>query len=126
VVFAPLGAAAALPDVVAFVSTPGSLHHLVGLAHYWDGTSMKAELGGPACRAGIAYPIVTGEVGLSLLDFGARRLADFADADLVVSIPWHRMICIMQALDHGGGSERIRDREQMERQIDEFGKVAPV
>jgi uncharacterized protein (DUF169 family) len=126
VVFAPLLAATVLPDTVAFLGTPGSLHHLIGLANYWDGTSMKAELGGPACRTSIAYPLVTGEVGLSLLDHGARRLADFPRDTLVVSVPLHRMIGIMEALDRSSGAKRIVDREQMERQIDELGKVAPV
>jgi uncharacterized protein (DUF169 family) len=126
VAFAPLGAAAVLPDIVAFLGTPGSLHRLIGLANYWDGSSMKAELGGPACRTGIAYPIVTSAIGLSLLDHGARRLADFSDHDLMVSIPWHRMFGIMQALDQSSASERVGDREQMEKQIDELGKVAPV
>jgi uncharacterized protein (DUF169 family) len=126
VVFAPLSAAKVLPDIVAFLGTPGSLHHLIGLAAYWDGMSMKAELGGPTCRTGIAYPIVTGQIGLSLFDHGARRLADFPQDTLVVSVPLHRMFGIMQALDQGDGSERIADREQMERQIDELGKVAQV
>jgi uncharacterized protein (DUF169 family) len=126
VVFAPLSSAKVLPDIVAFQGTPGSLHRLIGLAAYWDGMSMKAELGGPACRTAISYPMVTGQIGLSLLDHGARRLADFPDGTLVVSVPLHRMFGIVQALDQRDGNERIEGREQMERQIDEFGKVAPV
>ncbi len=125
VAFAPLCSAEALPDIVVFVGQPGLLHHLLGLASYWDGRSMKAELAGPACRTVVAYPLATGEVGLSLLDHGARRLAGFGPSELAVAVPLHRMIEVMQALGRGIGGERIHDRAQMERQIDELGQVDP-
>jgi uncharacterized protein (DUF169 family) len=87
---------------------------------------MKPELSGPACRTGVAYPIVTGKIGLSLLDFGARRLAGFAEDQLLVAVPFHRMIGILHALDQGVGGEREEKPESIERQIDALGKVAPV
>jgi uncharacterized protein (DUF169 family) len=124
--FSPLSKAAVLPDVVAFVGKPGSLHHLLSFAGYWEGGSMKAELSGPACRTGIAYPVVTGEIGLSLLDFGARRLGGFAEEHLLVGIPFHRMIGIIRALEQGVGREGVEESESIERQIDELGKVEPV
>ena len=122
--FAPLSKADALPDVVVFIGKPGSLHQLIGFAGYWQGGSMKAELSGPACRTGVAYPVVTGEIGLSLLDFGARRLAGFPENHLLVAIPLHRMIGIMSALDQGVGGTREENRESIEREIDELGGVA--
>jgi uncharacterized protein (DUF169 family) len=60
---------------------------------------------------------------LSLLDFGARRLAGFADDHLLVGIPLHRMIGILHALDQGVGREGVEASETVERQIDELGKV---
>jgi uncharacterized protein (DUF169 family) len=126
ILFSPLCKAHALPDVVVFIGKPGSLHHLVSFAGYWEGGSMKAELAGPACRTGVAYPVVTGEIGVSLLDFGARRLAGFAGDHLLVAVPIHRMIGIISALDHGVGGEREEKRESIERQIDELGEVEPV
>jgi len=126
IVFAPLSRAEVLPDLVVFIGKPGSLHHLLGFASYWEGRSMKPELSGPACRTGVAYPIVTGEIGLSLLDFGARRLAGFAEDQLLVAVPFHRMIGILHALDQGVGGEREEKPESIERQIDALGKVAPV
>lgn len=123
VVFSPLATAALQPDLVAFVGPPGSLHRLIGLAGYWEGASIKAELTGPACRTGVTYPLVTGEIGLSLLDFGARRLARFDDDQLLVGIPFHRLISIMHALDHGAGGSREEKPEAVERQIEELGRV---
>jgi uncharacterized protein (DUF169 family) len=124
--FAPLSKADGLPDVVVFIGKPGSLHHLISFAGYWEGGSMKAELSGPACRTGVTYPVVTGEIGLSLLDFGARRLAGFPENHLLVAIPMHGMIGVMSALDHGVGGEREEKRESIEREIDELGGVIPV
>jgi uncharacterized protein (DUF169 family) len=126
IVFAPLSRTEVLPDLVVFLGKPGSLHHLLGFASYWDGRSMKAELSGPACRTGVAYPAVTGEIGLSLLDFGARRLAGFAEDQLLVAVPFHRMIGILHALDQGVGGRREEEPESVERQIDELGRIAPV
>ncbi|MFI5143730.1 MAG: DUF169 domain-containing protein [Thermoanaerobaculales bacterium] len=126
IVFTPLAKAELLPDLVVFLGRPGTLHHLIGFAGYWEGGSMKAELAGPACRTGIAYPLVTGEVGLSLLDFGARRLAGFAEDQLLVAIPLHRMLGVMQALEHGVGGKGEEELTEIERQIDELGPVAPV
>jgi uncharacterized protein (DUF169 family) len=126
VFFSPLSRAVTLPDIVVFIGKPASLQRLISFAGYWEGGSMKAELSGPACRTGITYPIVTGEIGLSLLDFGARRLAGFAEDQLLVAVPLHRMIGILEALDQGVGPEGVEKRESIERQIDELGKVQPV
>jgi uncharacterized protein (DUF169 family) len=125
VIFSPLSSASTLPDIVVFIGTPGCLQRLVSFAGYWEGGSMKAELSGPACRTGITYPVVTGEIGLSLLDFGARRLAGFAEDHLLLAVPLHRMLGIMQALDHGVAREDGEEAETIERQIDELGKVEP-
>lgn len=126
VLFAPLSKVQVLPDLVVFIGKPGSLHQLIGLASYWDGRSAKAELSGPACRTGVAYPVVTGEIGLSLLDFGARRLAAFAEDQLLVAIPLHRMFGLIQALDQGVGGGREEELASVEREIDELGRVEAV
>ncbi len=126
VVFCPLSQAAILPDLVVFIGDPGTLHQVLSLASYWEGGSIKAELAGPACRTGLAYPVVTGQVGLSLFDFGARRLAGFAADQLLVSVPFHRMIGMMEALDRGVGGGRDEGLQAAERQIDELGRVEAV
>ena len=123
VVFAPLATAALRPDVVLFVGPPGSLHRLAGLASFLEGASIRAELTGPACRTGVTYPLVTGEVGLSLLDFGARRLAPFGEDELLLGVPFHRLVGILHALDHGAGGAREERPGAAERRIEELGRV---
>jgi uncharacterized protein (DUF169 family) len=124
--FSPLSSATSLPDIVVFIGRPGCLQRLVSFAGYWEGGSLKAELSGPACRTGIAYPVVTGEIGLSLLDFGARRLAGFDEDHLLLAVPLHRLMGILGALDQGIGAEDELKSDTIERQIDELGKVEPV
>jgi len=124
VFFAPLSRAESLPDIVVFIGKPGVLQRLVTYAGYWEGGSLKAELSGPACRTGVTYPVVTGEMGLSLLDFGARRLAGFTEDQLLASVPLHRLMGILRALDQGAGGTGGEDAESMEGQIEELGKVA--
>lgn len=121
--FAPLARALDLPDLVVFIGKPGTLHDLIGFAGYWEGGSLPSELAGPACRTGIAYPIVTGNLGISLLDFGARRLAGFAEDQLLVSVPLHRMIGIQHAFEQGVERPRDQRLEAIEREIDELGPV---
>jgi uncharacterized protein (DUF169 family) len=45
VIFAPLSEATALPDVVVFIGRPGSLHHLITCAGYWEGGSIEPDFG---------------------------------------------------------------------------------
>ncbi len=126
VIFSPLSMAQVQPDIVAFIGKPGSLHQMVSFASYWEGGPIKPELTGPACRTGITYPVVTGEIGLSLLDFGARRLAGFAEDQLLIAVPFHKMAGIVEALDQRAGGQHEQARENIEREIDELGKVEPV
>ena len=121
--FLPLAKAQVLPDLIGFLDKPTTLHYLITMASYWDGGSLLAEIAGPTCRTGIAYPAVTGQIGLSLLDFGARRLAGFSDSDLLITIPFHRMIGIMQAMDMGVGRHQKEEIEDIEKRMDDLGKV---
>ncbi len=123
VCFAPLSKAVALPDLVVFVGRPGALHHLIGFSDYWEGGSLPTELAGPACRTAIAYPVVTGNLGLSLLDFGARRLAAFSEDVLLLAVPFHRMILVMHGLDQGVRRPEDQHPEALERQINALGPV---
>jgi uncharacterized protein (DUF169 family) len=91
VLFAPLGAAAAEPDLVLFLCNAEQACRLITLATYSSGVSPRTELVGSACHMAIAYPLVSGEVNVSFLDYTARRLKQYAPDELIVSVPYHRM-----------------------------------
>jgi len=46
--------------------------------------------GSPVAMA-IAYPLVSGEVNLSFLDYTARKMKQYDPSELVVTVPSHRM-----------------------------------
>ena len=102
--FTPLSAAKLRPDLVVFLGKPGSLHRLLTLASYWEGGPLETDLAGPACRTGITFPLMTGQPGMSLVDFGARRLAAYPEDLLLLTFPMHRMLGIMAALDDRRGN----------------------
>lgn len=126
VVFAPLGKTTVQPDLVAFIGAPGRLYSLFGLVNYWEGGSILAEMAGPACRTGVSYPAVTGQIGVSLLDSGARRLAGFDEDQMLVTVPLHRMLGVMLALEQGAGGRRDKEAHDVEREIDSLGRVEAV
>jgi uncharacterized protein (DUF169 family) len=39
----------------------------------------------------IAYPLVSGEVNVSFLDYTARKMKKYDPNELIVSVPYHRM-----------------------------------
>ena len=45
IVFTPLSRAEVLPDLVVFIGRPGSLHHLITCAGYWEGGSIEPDFG---------------------------------------------------------------------------------
>lgn len=124
--FFPLGKAPLRPDLVAFFGKPAAIQTLLSFANYWEGGSIRPELAGPACRTAVAFPVVTGNAGVSLLDFGARRLARFADDLMLASIPFNRMLWVLAALDDGVGRPHEKAPEAVEKEIDDLGPVERV
>jgi uncharacterized protein (DUF169 family) len=122
VCFAPLDQAGFQPDLVLFLGRPGSLQRLIGLVNFWEGGRLATDLSGPTCRAGITAPLLTGDLGLSLLDFGARRLAVFPEELLLVSVPFHRMLGVLAALEGPARRENL-GREEAVRDIEALGPV---
>ena len=99
VIFSPLEKAELPPDLVVFLCNPEQACRLVTLATYMDGVPPKAELVGSACHMAIAYPIVSGEINVSLLDYTARRWQKYRPDQLFVSIPYYKMPNLMDSID---------------------------
>jgi uncharacterized protein (DUF169 family) len=91
VLFAPLEAATAEPDLVVFLCNAEQACRLITLATYSSGVSPRTELVGSACHMAIAYPLVSGELNVSFLDYTARKMKQYDPNELIVSVPYHRM-----------------------------------
>jgi uncharacterized protein (DUF169 family) len=99
VIFSPLERAELIPDLVVFLCNPEQACRLVTLATYPEGKLPKLEMAGSTCHMVIAYPLVTGEINVSLLDYASRKYQDYQPTELFVTIPYDLMPGLMWSLD---------------------------
>jgi len=99
VVFSPLEKAEIAPDLVVFLCNPQQACRLVTLATYPDGLPPKTEIVGSTCHMVIAYPLVSGELNISLMDYTSRKYQDYQPNELFVTIPYHKMPGLMDSID---------------------------
>jgi uncharacterized protein (DUF169 family) len=98
VIISPLEKADRMPDLVLFVVNPEQACRLIQLVTYWDGISPKTELVGAGCHQAIAYPLVSGEVNVTFMDWTARRSVPYRYDELIVSVPYHRIKGLVEAI----------------------------
>ena len=89
VVFSPLEKSQFRPDLVLFLCNAEQACRLITLACFNNGISPKVELVGSACHMAITYPLVSGEINVSFLDYTARKMKGYMPEELFVSIPYH-------------------------------------
>jgi uncharacterized protein (DUF169 family) len=100
VVMAPLEKAELRPDVVLFVCNAEQACRLVTLDMYDTGIPPRVEMSGATCHQAVAYPVVSGELNVSLMDYTSRHIQGYTPSDLLVSIPYHRFHGVMRSIDH--------------------------
>ena len=99
IVFSPLEKAEIAPDLVVFLCNPEQACRLVTLATYPDGIPPKTEIVGSTCHMVIAYPLVSGEINISLLDYTSRKWQSYKPNELFVTIPYHRLPGLVGSID---------------------------
>jgi uncharacterized protein (DUF169 family) len=108
VVLSPLEKAELMPDLVVFLCNPEQACRLVTLATYPDGKPPKGELAGSTCHMVIAYPLVSGEINVSLMDYTSRKSQDYKAEELFVTIPYHLMPGLMWGVERcSAGTARV-------------------
>jgi uncharacterized protein (DUF169 family) len=99
VILSPLEKAELTPDLVVFLCNPEQACRLVTLATYSEGRPPRLEMAGSTCHMVIAYPLVTGEINVSLMDYASRRYQDYRPTELFVTVPYHLMAGLMWSVD---------------------------
>ncbi len=99
VVFYPLEKAELKPDLVLFICNPEQACRLVTLLIYNEGIPPKMEMAGATCHMAVAYPLVSGEMNVSLMDYTSRRIKGFRPEDLLVTLPYHKLAGIIESID---------------------------
>jgi uncharacterized protein (DUF169 family) len=100
VIFSPMDKAELRPDVVLFICNAEQACRLVTLDSYDTGIPPRVEMSGSTCHQTVAYPIVTGELNVSLMDYTSRRIRGYSPEDLFVSIPYHRFHGVMRSVEY--------------------------
>lgn len=109
VLFGGLDAAEQEPDVVLFLCDAEQACRLITLATYTAGISPKTELVGSACHMAIAYPLVSGEINVSFLDYTARKMKHYDRDELIVSVPYPRMADLVASIDRSTAGTAKRE-----------------
>jgi len=99
IVFSPLEKAELAPDLVVFLCNPEQACRLVTLATYSDGIPPKTEIVGSTCHMVIAYPLVSGELNISFMDYTSRKYQTYKRDELFVTVPYHKMAGLMSSID---------------------------
>lgn len=100
VVMSPLEKAEFRPDIVLFICNAEQGCRLVTLDGYDTGIPPRLHMAGATCYQVVAYPAVTGELNVSLMDFTSRRIRGYKPEDLFVAVPYHRLPGIMRSIAH--------------------------
>jgi uncharacterized protein (DUF169 family) len=99
VVFYPLREGTYEPDLVILLVNAEQACRLVTLSQFWDGKQTSMEMRGSLCWSSVTYPLVSGNLNVSLGDTSARRMENWDPTLLVVSIPWRKLDDILEAMD---------------------------
>jgi uncharacterized protein (DUF169 family) len=100
VILSPLDKAEFRPDIVLFICNAHQASQLVSLNQYDTGIPPRIEMSGATCHQAVAYPVVSGQLNVSIMDYTSRGIRGYKREDLLVSIPYHLFPGIIQSLDH--------------------------
>lgn len=118
VILSPLNKAEFRPDVVLFICNAEQACRLVTLDSYGTGIPPRIEMSGSTSHQAVAYPVVTGELNVSLMDYTSRRIRGYKPEDLLVSIPYHRFLGVMRSIDYcTAGRAKMEIPESVRRLI---------
>jgi uncharacterized protein (DUF169 family) len=116
IILSPLNKAELKPDIVLFICNAVQACRLVTLDGYDHGIPPKIEMQGSTCHQAVAYPIVTGEVNVSLMDYTSRKIKGYSEHDLLVSVPYHRLHGIMRSIPYcTAGTAKFEIPESFQR-----------
>ena len=126
VILSPMDKAEFRPDIVLFICNAEQACRLVTLDGYETGVPPRTEMAGSTCHQAVAYPLVTGELNVSLMDYTSRRRRGYKPEDLLVSIPYHRFLGVMRSIEGcTAGRAKMEIPESFRRHMDTYAVSDP-
>jgi uncharacterized protein (DUF169 family) len=105
VILSPLADLPEPPDVVLFVCEFEQACRLIALDVPETGAPAAMEMRGPTCHRAIGYPLVTGQLNVTLMSHLGRRLHGFRADDVLVSVPGARLLRMLDRARRGAGPD---------------------
>lgn len=120
VVLSPLDEAQMEPDAVVFICNAEQGCRLVSLDEYETGKPPRTEMIGATCQQAITYPVVKGELNVSLMDYTSRHIKGYRPEHLMVTVPYHRLHGVMRSIPHcTAGRAETEVPESFQDELDE-------
>jgi uncharacterized protein (DUF169 family) len=119
VIFYPLSESMYDPDLIILLVNAEQACRLVTLNHFWDGKQSSMEIRGLLCWSSVTYPLVSGNLNVSLGDLSARRMEKWNPTLLIVSIPARRLDNILKAMDFSTAGT-VKSSEAFERMTEKM------
>lgn len=118
IIISPMEKAEFEPDVVIFICNAFQGSRILTLDQYERGISPKTEMMGATCHQAIGYPMSSGEINVTLMDYTSRKIKDVTDNELVVSVPYHLLHGIMQSIPRcTAGTAKFEMPESFKKQF---------
>ncbi|MCL5036621.1 MAG: DUF169 domain-containing protein [Chloroflexi bacterium] len=97
VVFSPMEKAVLRPDIVVFLCNAEQACRIQTLVLHQEGIPPKIQMLGATCHQAVAYPLVSGEVNVSLMDYTSRKIFD--KNDMFITVPYHKIPNMVDSID---------------------------
>ena len=126
VVMSPLVSAELRPDIAIFICNAWQAARIVNLAYYETGMPMECDPTGALCKAVVTYPLVTGNVNISLGDITARKSERMSEDELFVTLPYAHLRSVADSVGKSSaGTAKAELPPSMQRVIEESGGEMP-
>jgi uncharacterized protein (DUF169 family) len=126
VVLCPLAKSELKPDVTIFLCNAWQAARLVSLAWYETGMPMECDPTGALCKSVITYPLITGQVNVSLGDITARKSERMSENELFVTLPYVHLRSTIDSIDRcGAGRAKVELPPSMRQMIEASGGEPP-
>lgn len=96
----PVEKCTGLPDLISFICTAEQAARLLGLHAFQNGATASIYSYAAACAAAIGIPMATGKLHVSFIDNSARKIAEFAQGELIVTIPAVQVDAAASSIEH--------------------------
>ncbi|MDY6907255.1 MAG: DUF169 domain-containing protein [Chloroflexota bacterium] len=107
VTLCPLDSAVTEPEMVFMVTDTHQAHRIHTALTFSDGALSLPHYFASTCQSAIGIPIATGKPYIALPDTACRKIARFADSDVLVGLPYRYFRVLLDNIDRSSGGTAV-------------------